>query len=232
MVSAYDQSALATGEGLYFNAPYYVFNLYYSFAQYPLSLSDPFPKNYPLNLPSTATAFQRDLRTAYTQQWSFAVQQEVGRNQVVELAYVGSKGTKLIGARDLNQPLPGTQQPNLRPVPQFDDINVIESRGEFESIRVFRPAGVGRCAPVSRRTRHIHGRNPSTTPRASSAAPGIRITPRTVVTSTWSADCRASMCGTDSPWATGTICRSARGGCAVDGRPSVSGHSRVDGRLR
>jgi hypothetical protein len=126
---AYDQSALATGEGLYFNAPYYVLNLYYSFAQFPLSLSDPFPKNYPLSLPSTALAFQRDLRTAYTQQWSFEIQQEAGRNQLVELAYAGSKGSKLIGARDLNQPLPSAQQPNPRPVPRFDDINVIESRG-------------------------------------------------------------------------------------------------------
>jgi hypothetical protein len=126
---AYDQSALATGEGLYFNAPYYVLNLYYSFAQFPLSLSDPFPGNYPLSLPSTALAFQRDLRTPYIQQWSFQVQQEAGRNQVVELAYAGSKGSKLIGARDLNQPLPSAQQPNPRPVPQFADINVIESRG-------------------------------------------------------------------------------------------------------
>jgi Carboxypeptidase regulatory-like domain len=139
---AYDQSALATGEGLYFNAPYYVLNLYYSFAQFPLSLSDPFPRNYPLALPSTALAFQRDLRTPYVQQWSFLVQQEAGRNQVVELAYAGSKGTKLIGARDLNQPLPSAQQPNPRPVPQFDDINVIESRGNsnYQSLQ----AGVRR----------------------------------------------------------------------------------------
>jgi hypothetical protein len=124
----YDQSSLATGEGLYFNAPYYVANLYYSFAQFPLSLSDPFPKNYPLTLPSTALAFQRDLRTAYAQQWNFNVQHEIGRDQVIEVAYAGSKGTKLVGARDLNQPLPGARQPNPRPVPQFDDINIVESR--------------------------------------------------------------------------------------------------------
>ena len=134
---AYDQSSLATGEGLYFNAPYYVLNLYYSFAQFPLSLSDPFPTHYPLTLPSTALAFQRDLRTPYMQQWSVAVEQEAGRNQVVELAYAGSKGTKLIDARDLNQPLPSAQQPNPRPAPQFDDINVIESRANssFQSLQ-------------------------------------------------------------------------------------------------
>src|ERR1035438_6638177 len=72
---------------------------------------------------------QADRRARSLEEWSFAVQQQAGRNQVVDLAYAGSKGTRLIGARDLNQPLPSAQQPNPRPVPQFDDINVIESRG-------------------------------------------------------------------------------------------------------
>jgi hypothetical protein len=125
----FDQSALASGEGLYFNAPFYELKLFYSFQQYPLSLLDPFPKNYPLSLPSSALAFQRDLRTAYTQQWNFNLQQEMRGGSVMELAYAGSKGTKLLGGRDFNQPAPGPQQPNLRPVPQFDDINLLESRG-------------------------------------------------------------------------------------------------------
>jgi hypothetical protein len=73
---------------------------------------------------------QRDLRTAYTQQWNFNVQQELGRSRVIELAYAGSKGTKLLGARDLNQPNPSPQIPNLRPQPQFADINILESRGD------------------------------------------------------------------------------------------------------
>ena len=138
----YDQPGLAAGEGLYFNAPYYVSNLYYLFAQFPLSLSDPFPANYPLTLPSTALAFQRDLRAAYAQQWNFNVQQEAGRDRVVELAYAGSKGTKLLGARDLNQPLPSVRQPNPRPAPQFDDINILESRGNssYQSLQARRPA--------------------------------------------------------------------------------------------
>jgi hypothetical protein len=134
----YDQPALATGEGLYFNAPYYVLKLYFPFAQFPLTLSDPFPANYPIALPSSALAFQRNLRTPYSQQWNFTVQREIGRERVLELAYAGSKGTKLIAARDLNQPLPSALQPNPRPVPQFDDINVIESRGNsnYHSLQV------------------------------------------------------------------------------------------------
>jgi hypothetical protein len=125
----YDQSALASGEGLYFNAPYFDFKLYFPLQQLPLSLSDPFPGNFPVALPSSALAFQRNLRTAYTQQWSFSVQRELARTTLVEAVYAGSKGTKLLGARDLNQPAPSPLQPNPRPVPQFDDINIVESRG-------------------------------------------------------------------------------------------------------
>jgi hypothetical protein len=125
----YDQSALATGEGLYFNAPYFDFKLYFPLEQFPLTLFDPFPRNFPFALPSSAFAFQRDLRTPYTQQWSFGVQQEIGRNRVIEAGYAGSKGTKLIGGRDLNQPLPSAVRPNPRPAQQFDDITVLESRG-------------------------------------------------------------------------------------------------------
>src|SRR5207302_11154594 len=115
----FDQSALATGEGLYFNAPYFDFKLFFPFGQLPLSLSDPFPANFPIGVPSSALAIQRDLRTAYAQQWNVNVQQELGRDRIIEVAYAGSKGTKLLGARDSNQPLPRSRQPNPRPVPQF-----------------------------------------------------------------------------------------------------------------
>jgi outer membrane receptor protein involved in Fe transport len=125
----YDQSSLATGEGLYFNAPYFDFRLYFPFGQIPLTLFDPFPANFPITLPPSALAFQTDLRSAYAQHWDFSVQREIGRNRLVEAAYAGSKGTKLLGARDLNQPAPSAQQPNPRPVPRFDDINLLESRG-------------------------------------------------------------------------------------------------------
>jgi outer membrane receptor protein involved in Fe transport len=125
----YDQGALATGEGLYFNAPYFDFKLYFPLEQLPLTLYDPFPQNFPIALPSSAFTFQRNLRTAYTQHWSFGLQRAIGSNRVVEIAYAGSEGTKLLGGRDTNQPLPSAQQPNSRPVPQFDDITVLESRG-------------------------------------------------------------------------------------------------------
>jgi hypothetical protein len=125
----YDQGSLATGEGLYFNAPYYVSRLYYTSQQYPLSLANPFPANYPVAAAPSALAFQRTLRSAYAQQWNFSVQREVGRSRTLELAYAGSKGTKLLGARDLNQPSPNTLPYNPRPNPAFSDVNLVESRG-------------------------------------------------------------------------------------------------------
>ncbi len=134
----YDQPALAPGEGLYFNAPYFDFNLYFSLQGLPLTVNNPFPANFPVPLPDTALAFQRDLRTAYMQHWNLNLQQQLGASRVLEIGYAGSKGTKLLTARDINQPRPSTLPFVLRPVPQFDDINLIESRGNsnYHSLQV------------------------------------------------------------------------------------------------
>ena len=125
----YDQSSLAPSEGLYFSPPYFNLSLFATLQQYPLSLSDPFPKNYPFPFPMSATAFQSDMRTPYSQHWSFNVQRQLGSSRVLEVGYAGSKGTHLYGGRDINQPQPSNAERYLRPVPQFEDINVIESRG-------------------------------------------------------------------------------------------------------
>ncbi|MBA3241330.1 MAG: TonB-dependent receptor, partial [Acidobacteria bacterium] len=62
----YDQSPLAPGEALYFNKPYFDFNLFFSLGPFlPLTLDNPFPSFFPLALPDSALAIQRDLRTPY-----------------------------------------------------------------------------------------------------------------------------------------------------------------------
>jgi len=128
----YDQSPLAPGEALYFNAPYFDNNIFFSLPGLPLTLSNPFPAFFPFPLPDSALAIQRDLRTAYMQHWNLNVQRQLGRRGVLEVAYVGSKGTKLLTARDINQPQPSVLPPGLpfvpRPNPQFDDIDQLESR--------------------------------------------------------------------------------------------------------
>ena len=125
----YDQSPLAPGEGLYFNPPYFDFRLYFPLPGLPLTLHDPFPQNYPFALPPSVLFYQRDLAQAYSQHWNLNLQRELGTRQMIEVGYVGSKGTKLLTARDFNQPRPSPVWPNPRPVPQFDDINMLESRG-------------------------------------------------------------------------------------------------------
>ncbi|HKY04722.1 MAG TPA: carboxypeptidase regulatory-like domain-containing protein, partial [Blastocatellia bacterium] len=135
----YDQSALAPGEGLYFSPPFFDLSLFFTVQGVTtVTLNDPFPANFPIPLPDSTIAFQRDLRTPYMQHWNVNIQQQLGRSRVLEVGYVGSKGSKLIAARDLNQPLPSPVFPNPRPLPQFDDINIIESRANsiYNSLQV------------------------------------------------------------------------------------------------
>src|SRR6185295_18839489 len=70
--------------------------------------------------------------TGYMQHWNFNVERELWRASVLEVAYVGSKGTKLLTARDINQPQPSALPPGLPFVPRpdfrFDDIDLLESR--------------------------------------------------------------------------------------------------------
>ena len=124
----YDQSSLAPGEGLYFSPPYFNFNVYYPLGPTaPLLLSNPFPNNFPYPSPPSALAFQRDLRTPYVQQWNFNVERSLGGSRMIEVGYVGSKGTGLIGARDFNQPPPTPAPTYQRPVAAFADIDLLES---------------------------------------------------------------------------------------------------------
>jgi hypothetical protein len=139
----YNQGALATGEGLYFNAPYFDFRLYALHLDPrtdapPVTLQDPFPQNYPVILPASATGYQGDLKTGWLEHWSVSVQRQLGARRAVEVAYVGSRGHDLIAARDINQPRPSPFPGNLRPNPAFDDITFIESRGEsdYNSLQV------------------------------------------------------------------------------------------------
>ena len=134
----YDQSPLAPGEGLYFNQPFFDFHLFFSLPGLPLTLNNPFPAGFPVQLPSSALAFQPNLRTGYLQNWNLNIQQQLGKSRVLEVAYVGSKGTKLLSARDINQPQASPITPNPRPNPQFDDIDILESgaNSNYQSLQI------------------------------------------------------------------------------------------------
>ena len=133
----YNHSALAPSEGLYFNAPYFNYAAYFTSPLGLVTLSDPFPRGFPIPTPNPALGFQPDLRTPYLHQFNVTLQRQLGPTRVAEVAYVGSRGRNLIASRDINQPRPGVAQQNLRPDPRFADITFIESRArsEFDSLQ-------------------------------------------------------------------------------------------------
>ena len=83
----YNQGALATSEGLYFNPPYFNLSVYLPGAGLPpLTLADPFPANFPVFIPQSATAYQRDLQTPWMEHWNVNVQRQIGRGRAIEVA--------------------------------------------------------------------------------------------------------------------------------------------------
>lgn len=124
----FDQSPLAPSEGLYFSQPYFDFRLFVTSEYYFLTLSNPFPSDYPFPIPGSSFTFQRDMGTPYMQHWNMQLQHSLGRSRVIELGYTGSKGTSLYAARDINQPAPSTSPIVVRPNRAFDDINRLETR--------------------------------------------------------------------------------------------------------
>jgi hypothetical protein len=47
--------------------------------------------------------FDTNLRTPYIQNWNLSIQREIARNTILDVRYVGSKGTKLIRGADINE---------------------------------------------------------------------------------------------------------------------------------
>ncbi len=64
-----------------------------------------------------------NFRDGYMQQWNADLQYEVGANWMIDLAYVGSKGSQLANVIDRNQANPFTGSP----FPQFSSVLFVES---------------------------------------------------------------------------------------------------------
>jgi hypothetical protein len=102
------------------------------------SLSQGFPANA-LTDPNTPSLFSIDphIRTPYTMQWHATVQYQASQNSLVEIAYVGSKGTKLYTYLNDNQAAPSADPsaPTAprRPFPYIDSsIGYLNSAGNSE----------------------------------------------------------------------------------------------------
>jgi hypothetical protein len=95
-------------------------------------------QGYPENLatpqnfdPKTARVnfIPRDFRTPYVQSWHFTIQRQLGHNMLLEAAYVGTHGTKLMILGDWNQARPSALGETLtvdqrRPIPGFSYIEI------------------------------------------------------------------------------------------------------------
>lgn len=125
-------SDLAAGQGIYFNPPFFNAMLFFPSLQTPLTIAEPWPEGQAAPLPPSVTTYDRNMRTSYAQQWNFTVQSEVFEDTVLSIGYNGTRGTKLVGARDINQAAASPAQPNYRPLPTFSDINLIASG--FDSV--------------------------------------------------------------------------------------------------
>lgn len=75
-------------------------------AAFPVAATIPSPLNplSPLGVPVSGLFIDPGVRTPYVQQYNFNVQYEFVKNWLLEVGYVGSKGTKLLQTVTLNQP--------------------------------------------------------------------------------------------------------------------------------
>ena len=133
-------------EGLLgFNPPYLVDNLLQTSVSgaaavasaAPFRLVNGYPSGLldPTSLATTVSRRAQDAnqRTPYVQQYNFGIQYELMTDLLLDLAYVGNKGTKLNGFRNLNQAsvitnANGSQSAGPRPYPAFGDIQWMENR--------------------------------------------------------------------------------------------------------
>jgi len=140
----YDRTLNGIWEQNQFTNPPVVVNLSLLSASFdnPSSGTPPASILAPRNLRSTGTpAF----KTPYNQDWNFSVQREVLPNTVVEVAYVGSKGTHLLGLVDTNQvPVaarfanPTAETNFLRPYQGYQVISTItpEFNSSYHSLQI------------------------------------------------------------------------------------------------
>jgi outer membrane receptor protein involved in Fe transport len=94
-----------------------------------LSIRNGFPQTASTGFPSYF-GLDPAARTPYVQQWTGTLQRELPGNAVVELAYVGTKGTRLGRFRTFNTPLRVETGENLPPRP-----------GDLQSLRPFPELG-------------------------------------------------------------------------------------------
>jgi hypothetical protein len=88
---------------------------------------------------NTRSAFDVDFRDAYARQWNVNVQRSIGRNYMVEAAYVGSQGRQMVLKVNVNQAPPvvgvsdvNVNRPYIKVDPVLRDVSTARSIGELD----------------------------------------------------------------------------------------------------
>jgi hypothetical protein len=83
-------------------------------------------------LTANITYVPKDYRSSYVQSWFLSVQRELGRNTLVDVAYVGNHALKLLLFGNFNQAQPFTSGTlaQHRPIPSFGDITYAFNGGD------------------------------------------------------------------------------------------------------
>jgi hypothetical protein len=101
---------------------------------FPPKISAPLTPDYAANLPAgtLASALDPDLRTGYVGQWNVSIQKGLGKNDTVELSYLGSSAHHLLYYTDLSQCRPTSDlfcSPAAKPWPRYDLMVWFDSGG-------------------------------------------------------------------------------------------------------
>ena len=114
--------------GIYGNPPFRSTSTFNGTLAAPISLNNPFPTQSLGASTLSPTGVQRDLKTSYLQNFSLGVQREILKDVVIEVAYIGNKGTNLIRNRNINQAVLGAGSiASRRPFAGFGNISFRES---------------------------------------------------------------------------------------------------------
>lgn len=114
--------------GLYFNPPFFDLRVFQPSETRLLTLSDPFPAGAGFAPSPSVNTVQPDFRTAYLQHWNAGLEKRLPGGAVLRASYIGTKGTKLLRRRDLNQPAPGEGFVDFRrPIQGFANVVMFES---------------------------------------------------------------------------------------------------------
>jgi hypothetical protein len=111
----------------YFNPPQFVLQVFTPTSEF-LTLQNPYSTTAGYVPPASLSVLSPNIVTPYMQHWNLTIEKGVGRVGTLSVSYAGSKGTHLIGERDLNQPSPGPGDLQARrPYPQYGNIFFIGS---------------------------------------------------------------------------------------------------------